>query len=298
MRVCPNCGSNNSDDATFCIQCGYDLVDPSTVENKPDTKFCYQCGGPMAMDALFCPRCGGKYEEQTNRGSGKTEFFGALQESGKAKLTVIRGGGFDGVSYQLTQSDHLAGREEGFLHFPDDPLVSPRHCNFFYFGNKLFVSDEGSLNGIYTRISLPVELQDGSHFRCGEQLFRCNIISDVPALPCLNVRDDDTKFLGSPDMPEPCLMLTQVLETGLEGAVSLVKASQEFLIGRENCNINYPMDAFMSGRHCVISQKNGKFYLADKGSKNGTFHRIGQEQELRHGDLVFLGQQLLRVEIV
>ncbi len=252
----------------------------------------------MALDSLFCPKCGSKYEEPSNRGGGKTEFFGAMQESGKAKLTIIRGGGFDGISYQLTQTDHLAGREEGFLHFPDDPLVSPRHGNFFYFGNKLFVSDEGSLNGIYVKISLPVELGEGSHFRCGEQLFRCNIISDVPALPCLNVKEDETKFLGSPDMPEPSLLLTQVLETGLEGSVSTVKANQEFNIGREGCQINFPHDSFMSGCHCTISHKNGHFYLTDKGSKNGTFSRINQEQELRHGDLVFLGQQLLRVEIV
>ena len=38
--------------------------------------------------------------------------------------------------------------------------------------------------------------------------------------------------------------------------------------------------------------------LTDLGSKNGTFLRIRQDTTLSHGDYVFMGQQLLRVEIV
>ena len=38
--------------------------------------------------------------------------------------------------------------------------------------------------------------------------------------------------------------------------------------------------------------------VSDLSSKNGTFLRIRGEQPLAHGDYVFMGQQLLRVEIV
>jgi len=38
--------------------------------------------------------------------------------------------------------------------------------------------------------------------------------------------------------------------------------------------------------------------LTDLGSKNGTFLRVVGEQALGHGDYVFMGQQLLRVEVV
>jgi pSer/pThr/pTyr-binding forkhead associated (FHA) protein len=41
----------------------------------------------------------------------------------------------------------------------------------------------------------------------------------------------------------------------------------------------------------------GQVTLTDLGSKNGTFVRINDELTLEHGDHVFLGQQLLRVEI-
>ena len=39
------------------------------------------------------------------------------------------------------------------------------------------------------------------------------------------------------------------------------------------------------------------FQLVDLGSKNGTFLRIHEEAPLQHGDYVFIGQQLLRVEV-
>ena len=41
----------------------------------------------------------------------------------------------------------------------------------------------------------------------------------------------------------------------------------------------------------------GQVTLTDLGSKNGTFVRITDESPLNHGDYVFLGQQLLRVEV-
>src|SRR6185295_9142032 len=79
--------------------------------------------------------------------SGKTLFFGAMQAPGRAKLILIKGEGMDGVSYHLAGGEHIAGRLEGAILFPEDPLLSPRHANFFYRDNKLFVRDEGSHNG-------------------------------------------------------------------------------------------------------------------------------------------------------
>ena len=69
-------------------------------------------------------------------------------------------------------------------------------------------------------------------------------------------------------------------------------------IGREGNDINFPDDPFISGHHAQVSFSDGRLTLTDLGSKNGTFVRINDEQVLEHGDYVFMGQQLLRVEIV
>ena len=69
-------------------------------------------------------------------------------------------------------------------------------------------------------------------------------------------------------------------------------------IGREGNDINFPDDPFISGRHAQIQLTGSVLSVSDLGSRNGTFVRVTGERVLSHGDYVFLGQQLLRVEIV
>jgi pSer/pThr/pTyr-binding forkhead associated (FHA) protein len=69
-------------------------------------------------------------------------------------------------------------------------------------------------------------------------------------------------------------------------------------LGREGNDVNFPDDPFISGRHAEVSiGADGAFTIVDQGSKNGTFVRIAGETQLLHGDYVFVGQQLFRVEI-
>ena len=53
----------------------------------------------------------------------------------------------------------------------------------------------------------------------------------------------------------------------------------------------------MSGSHCRIEEHNGKFTLTDLRSRNGTYVRLKAERDLTHGDYLFIGRKLLRVEI-
>lgn len=69
-------------------------------------------------------------------------------------------------------------------------------------------------------------------------------------------------------------------------------------LGREGNDINFPEDPFISGHHAELRLSGGVLSVTDLGSRNGTFIRIRGERALKHGDYVFLGQQLLRVEIV
>jgi pSer/pThr/pTyr-binding forkhead associated (FHA) protein len=110
---------------------------------------------------------------------------------------------------------------------------------------------------------------------------------------------DGTYFYGSPKRPSR-LALTQMLAGGHEGMVFRAR-NDALSIGRENNDVNFPDDPFISGRHATVTaldgQSSSQFQVADLGSKNGTFVRIIGEAPLFHGDYVFIGQQLLRVEI-
>jgi pSer/pThr/pTyr-binding forkhead associated (FHA) protein len=46
----------------------------------------------------------------------------------------------------------------------------------------------------------------------------------------------------------------------------------------------------------VESTEHG-YVLTDLDSVNGTYVRIADEQELRHGDYLFVGRKLMRVEM-
>jgi pSer/pThr/pTyr-binding forkhead associated (FHA) protein len=320
--VCDRCDALNALNAQACTSCGSSLgIVPSSKKTSGQhpqpaaeaapaaATACPSCGTMVAPDFRFCPSCGKPREasapvaadggvvggQAPGKKPPKTMFFSAMQAP-RPKLILIKGEGMDGVSYMLSGTDHVAGRLEGAILFPEDPLLSPRHANFVYRDNKLFVRDEGSANGVFVRIMRPQQLQPGALFLVGEQLLRVEAVKDE-AVPAPD--QDGTYFYGSPKRPSK-LQLVQMLAGGYPGMVWRAREDQ-LTIGREGNDVNFPDDPFISGRHATVaaveSREGPKFQLTDLGSKNGTFIRVPDETPLHHGDYVFIGQQLLRVEI-
>jgi pSer/pThr/pTyr-binding forkhead associated (FHA) protein len=91
--------------------------------------------------------------------------------------------------------------------------------------------------------------------------------------------------------------LTQQLAGGGEGLVRSATGTT-MAMGREGNDLDFPDDRFISGHHAKLDlSDDAKVLLTDTGSRNGTFVRIKGAQELFHGDYLFVGQQLFRVEI-
>ena len=294
--ACPKCGEAVGPNNRFCPACGARVPPPSAfdvstqVGPRPSGAQAV-VGGNGAGVAVPTPIAG------AGAGSGKvgvgrsTLFFGGAVQSARAKLTLIRGDGDDGVSFTLAGKDHLAGRGDCPIAFPDDPFLSPTHANFRYDNGTLVVRDEGSLNGVYVRITSKAEIQTGSTILVGEQVLRV-----APAPTIEDTPDSDGTYFSA-SMPRPArLEVRQYLRGGLVGWV--YRCGETATIGREGNDINFPDDPFISGRHAEIKLENGSLAVTDLGSRNGTFIRVAGERVLRHGDYVFLGQQLLRVEIV
>jgi pSer/pThr/pTyr-binding forkhead associated (FHA) protein len=321
--VCDACDALSPLNATACRACGASLgivpassrpaARPAAARASAAARICPTCQAEVAPHFRFCGSCGKPMTDEPSvakplpappqpelrkpGGGAKTMFFGAMQAPGRAKLILIKGEGMDGVSYMLSGTEHVAGRLEGAILFPEDPLLSPRHANFIYREGKLFVRDEGSANGVFVRIIKPQMLPPGGLFLVGEQLLRCEAVSSetVP------VPDDDgTYFYGSPKRPSR-LALVQMLAGGYPGMIYRAR-EDTITLGREGNDVNFPDDPFISGRHAAVraidTPDGPRFQLTDLGSKNGTFMRLNDpETALFHGDYVFIGQQLLRVEI-
>ena len=227
-----------------------------------------------------------------------TLFFGGAHQSARAKLTLIRGDGEDGVSFTLAGQEHAAGRGECPISFPDDSFLSPTHASFLYRAQhagaptELLVRDESSLNGVYIRIAGAATLTSPSVVLIGEQVLTVAIAPHAEDVP------DSAGTYYSSTMPRPATMqITQNLRGGTAGWVFRLDG-ETAIVGREGNDINFPEDPFISGRHAEVRLSGGVLSVTDLGSRNGTFVRVIGEQVLRHGDYVFLGQQLLRVEIV
>jgi pSer/pThr/pTyr-binding forkhead associated (FHA) protein len=249
---------------------------------------CKSCSTPVPMGHKFCGRCGAAIPPDIL--NARTQFFGQLQVPGKAKLILIRGEGVEGLSYQLNADQHIVGRN-GQLVFPDDPYVSPRHANLFYRSGKLVVRDEGSYNGVFWRVRGSVDVFPGDFFLAGEQLFRIEgppKANDGPA-------PDGTYFYSSPKH-QTQFRIVQILHGGGEG-MAVCARGQTLQIGREGGDLNFPGDLYMSASHCKLEESAGKLTLTDLNSRNGSYVRLKSERELSHGDYLFIGRKLLRVEI-
>ena len=68
-------------------------------------------------------------------------------------------------------------------------------------------------------------------------------------------------------------------------------------IGRENGDITFPDDGYVSGSHCRVYGDEEGVFLEDLGSSNGTYMRVRRGQLIRPGTMILIGQQLFRVDL-
>lgn len=91
--------------------------------------------------------------------------------------------------------------------------------------------------------------------------------------------------------------LVTILKDGSEGPAYQITGTATD-IGRTEGNILLPEDPYLSPRHARITFRGGRFYLRDLGSVNGVFFRLREPVQLHHNDVVLVGQQVLKVEML
>jgi len=137
-----------------------------------------------------------------------------------------------------------------------------------------------------------VQLTAGAVVLVGEQ-----VLSVYPAGQPDDVPDAEGTYYSASIVRPASLEVRQNLRGGQTGWV-FRPDGEVVTLGREGNDINFPDDPFISGHHAELRLAGGVLSVTDLGSRNGTFVRIDGERVLKHGDYVFMGQQLLRVEIV
>lgn len=254
---------------------------------------CPQCGHVNGTHNRFCASCG--YNLGALAGASPSAAPPAPPPAATTGpsivLTALRADGSEAGTYRLPDAPQVTlGRDTGSI-FAGDSYLSPRHATFTRRGNQLSIKDENSLNGVYLKLrpNEPCLLEYGDLFRIGQEIIRLEELKNQAKSP------DNVERFGSP-------------AKGYIGRLALVigrdTTGNSFPIpergvhcGRERGDILFSEDGYVSGLHCSIAKApDGKIYLTDVGSSNGTFVRLRAERQVGATDILLMGQQLFRID--
>jgi pSer/pThr/pTyr-binding forkhead associated (FHA) protein len=96
---------------------------------------------------------------------------------------------------------------------------------------------------------------------------------------------------------EPPGRLVVIAQDGTAGAEHPISGPHTE-VGRTAGDITLSADPYVSPRHLRVSRRNGRFFVRDLESVNGVYVRLRGPELLRHGDLVLIGLEVLRFELV
>lgn len=73
-KTCPECGTEQDESFTYCINCGALLSDANENYNSDDLKICPECGTEHEDAAKFCRNCGASFSNENKNDNGKTSM--------------------------------------------------------------------------------------------------------------------------------------------------------------------------------------------------------------------------------
>jgi len=318
---CPRCGALAQPGFAYCQQCGLHLQgmpppDPGPARVRP-TAATPATGRPLtagnaAVDPLIATVASDSLRPGAIPGlggvaaplGGPTGAVAATPatptprpQAGAAWGTavLVNRDGSDGQRYPLVGEYLVVGRAGADIAFEEDRFLGRQHARLERGADgAIRIVPIETLNGVFRKADAPIELADGMHILVGREVLRFERVDPEEANLHPLVRHGVALF-GSPPR-EPWGRLLQIVPNGGYRDVRHL-AAEEVVLGREEGDIVFRDDAFMSRRHAALTWDGQHARLTDLGSSNGTFVRVTGPTPLKHGDHVRMGDQLLRIEL-
>ena len=213
------------------------------------------------------------------------------------RLVLVQRDGSEGEVIPMGDAPLTIGRFQGDLRFPADEFLGPSHARVEPLPTGVRISDLGTRNGIFVRISRPEPVFPGDLFLLGHHLLR---LENIP--PAGREQDpgpDGVRGFGTP-LPASWGRLVLLGPGGVEAETHYLRHPQ-VVFGRELGDIVFPADPFVSWQHAQLSvEVAGEAMgvtLTDLRSANGTYLRARGDVILDPGDMFRIGDQIFRVRM-
>jgi hypothetical protein len=307
-KPCASCGAENPGVARFCFDCGTPFgtaappasPPPELARAEDETQAPESWSSSTDPTAWAAPELGvgGNHalsaEELGAEAPDDSPGPADIPPPFPASLVVERGSA-PGTAYALERIENILGGSGAGIELAGDPHLAPRVASIAFVEERLVVRDEGSANGVYLKLRDESALAPGDFFIAGERLLRYDGPSDLPA-----ETTNGTPCLGSPRPQGTVVRVSEVLRGGRTGR-TCYRTGPIIAVGRSGCDLNFPADSQLAARHAEVRiGEDGSVTLVDVGaSPSGVFVRVRaqEERELSAGDVLQIGDHILRVEI-
>jgi pSer/pThr/pTyr-binding forkhead associated (FHA) protein len=300
LVICSTCGKSNADHLVFCEDCGARLapriapptppigVTPPPSALRPaapaapsDGLTCTRCGATSAAGMRFCITCGSPLQKPSAPAPAASPIAPVAAPAAPVPA----------ASPIAPAAPIAPAPVVGFSQQPQTETRTCKRCQGTSDKNAQFCRFCGAplADGVPSRPPAP---SDAAATRPSQPRLDATLVTSEPIMA-------PSPEEASTPAARPHGRLVVIEKDGGEGR-SFPLADQTD-IGREAGACVFADDRYMSPRHARITRKDGELRVRDLGTTNGVYLRLRKGESgvpLEDQDLILLGQQVLRFEIV
>lgn len=199
-----------------------------------------------------------------------------IKKERKARITRLLAGDVEETEYPLLTGNTTIGRQGTDIVFPDDPMLAEHHASIVHSEGQYTLRDDGGTTsaggatGVFLKAApgKQIEVVAGDLVQIGRQF----LLFEALAFAWYNANG---KQLGRYPLTEKAIIM-----------------------GRESPDITLDAgDKSLSRRHIALSVKEGKTFIKDLQSINGTYLKVNS-RKMVSGDIFRVGQQTFKLSLL
>lgn len=304
---CKNCGRSNPSGSLYCQDCGHRLGDwapPERAGRAPTPPTGIARGAQAAPASLMCPRCGTANASHMRFCNNCGFALASAPQVVSAPLSAPQ--------VAPASSGYAAGSVYAQAPMPGSTVcwrcraAGESAAEFCKFCGARYADDPSHA---------PAQLGPvGGSGSVGAALAHCAANGGGLPAPALEQaagigqppREQHAPAARGSSYDEPRAgaagsaraLLVAILKDGSDGRVYAIHDEQTDL-GRVEGHLLLADDPYLSARHArILARADGTLTLRDLDSLNGVYVRLREPVDLHDGDMVLLGQQVMRFEVL